>query len=291
MKALGTATLTHEIPAHRSVTTIVSREAITEALHESAPELYLDLEQGDERSTISISWTHDELEQLLNRASGDDILFTFDRDQLQLAFDDVEAHGFRERALVFTVAVAGALGSSAAIANAAPIIERGADGAASVATVQALATSSAPGITSNVHTPGLQTGDETSAAPASSVRAAAPSADSGVVSNVHTPGLQTGDEGSMAAAASVKLATEPKPAVSDAAVSNVHTPGLQIGPGESAASTPSISVKATGNGSDSEFLGISTQDATDALIAGGVLLAIAGATFAGTRRPGSARPA
>jgi hypothetical protein len=291
MEALGTATLTHEIPAHRSVTTIVSREAITEALHESAPELYLDLEQGDERSTISISWTHDELEQLLNRASGDDILFTFDRDQLQLAFDDVEAHGFRERALVFTVAVAGALGSSAAIANAAPIIEHGSDGAASIATVQSLATSSAAGITSNVHTPGLQTGDETSAAPSASVRAAAPSADSGVVSNVHTPGLQTGDEGSMAAAASVKLATEPQPAVSDAAVSNVHTPGLQIGPGETGASTPSISVKATGNGSDSEFLGISTQDATDALIAGGVLLAIAGATFAGTRRPGSARPA
>jgi hypothetical protein len=362
MEALGTATLTHEIPAHRSVTTIVSREAITEALHESAPELYLDLEQGDERSTISISWTHDELEQLLNRASGDDILFTFDRDQLQLAFDDVEAHGFRERALVFTVAVAGALGSSAAIANAAPIIEHGSDGAASIATVQSLATSSAAGITSNVHTPGLQTGDETSAAPSASVRAAAPSADSGVVSNVHTPGLQTGDEtsaapsasvraaapsagsgvvsnvhtpglqtgdegsmaaaasvklstepqpavsdaamsnvhtpglqtgdeGSMGAAASVKLSTEPQPAVSDAAVSNVHTPGLQIGPGETGASTPSISVKATGNGSDSEFLGISTQDATDALIAGGVLLAIAGATFAGTRRPGSARPA
>jgi hypothetical protein len=291
MEALGTATLTHEIPAHRSVTTIVSREAITEALHESAPELYLDLEQGDERSTISISWTHDELEQLLNRASGDDILFTFDRDQLQLAFDDVEAHGFRERALVFTVAVAGALGSSAAIANAAPIIEHGSDGAASIATVQSLATSSAAGITSNVHTPGLQTGDETSAVPSASVRAAAPSAGCSVVSNVHTPGLQTGDEGSMAAAASVKLSTEPQPAVSDAAVSNVHTPGLQIGPGETGASTPSISVKATGNGSDSEFLGISTQDATDALIAGGVLLAIAGATFAGTRRPGSARPA
>jgi len=291
MEALGTATLTHEIPAHRSVTTIVSREAITEALHESAPELYLDLEQGDERSTISISWSHDELEQLLDRASGDDILFTFDRDQLQLAFDDVEAHGFRERALVFTVAVAGALGSSAAIANAAPIIERGSDGAASVATVQALATHATPGITSNVHTPGLQTGDETSGAPASSVRAVTPSVDGGVVSNAHTPGLQTGDEGSMAAAASVKLAKEPQPAVSDAPVSNVHTPGLQIGPGESAGSTPSISVKATGNGSDSEFLGVNTQDVTDALIAGGVLLAIAGATFAGTRRPGSARPA
>lgn len=287
MEALGTALLTDEIPASRAITTIVSRVEIAEALRVSSPELFLDLEQGDEHSTVGIRWTHDELEQLLDRASGDDILFTFDRDQLQLAFDDVEAHGLRERALVFTVAVAGALGSSAAIANAAPVIERGSDGAASVATVQALASSSVGGVESNVRTPGLQIGDETSTAPASSVRVAAP--DTGLASNVHTPGLQTGDEGTMAAAASVKLANEPRPAVSDDIVSNVHTPGLQIGPGESTASTPAV--KATGGGSDSEFLGVDTRDATEALIAGGVLLAIAGATFAGARRPGSARPA
>jgi hypothetical protein len=320
MEALGTATLTHEIPAHRGVTTIVSREAITDALRESAPELYLDLERGDERSTISISWSHDELEQLLDRASGDDILFTFDRDQLELAFDDVEAHGFRERALVFTVAVAGALGSSAAIANAAPIIERGSDGAASIAAVQALATNSAPEFTSNVHTPGLQPVDDGSMAAAASVKLAkepqppvsdvtvsnvhrpglqlgpgesAPATNSATefTSNVHTPGLQPVDDGSMAAAASVKLAKEPQPPVSDVTLSNVHRPGMQLEPGDAAVSTPSISVKATGNGSDSEFLGVNTQDVTDALIAGGVLLAIAGATFAGTRRPGSARPA
>ena len=119
------------------------------------------------------------------------------------------------------------------------------------------------------------------------MRVAAP--DTGLASNVHTPGLQTGDEGAMAAAASVKLANEPRPAVSDDVVSNVHTPGLQIGPGESTGSTPAV--KASGAGSDSEFLGIDTRDATEALIAGGVLLAIAGASFAGTRRPGSARPA
>src|SRR5690348_13533226 len=168
MEALGTAVLTHEIPAPRAVTTIVSREAISDALRESSPELFLDLEQGEEHSTVGIRWTHDELEQLLDRATGDDILFSFDRDQLQLAFDDVEAHGLREKALVFTVAVAGAIGSSAAIANAAPVIERGGDSAASVSTVQALSANSAAAITSNAHTPGLQTGDETSPAPASS---------------------------------------------------------------------------------------------------------------------------
>lgn len=289
MEALGTAVLTTEIPASSAVTTIIPRVAIADALQDRSPKLFLDLEQGGERSTLGISWSHDELEQLLDRATGDDILFTFDRDQLQLAFDDVEAHGLREKALVFTVAVAGALGSGAAIANAAPTIERGSDGAASVATVQSLASSSIGGIESNVRTPGLQIGDETSAAPASSVRVSAP--DAGVVSNVHTPGLQTGDEGSMAAAASVKLATEPQPPVVDeSVVSNVHTPGLQIGPGEATGST-GAAVKVSAGSSDGQFLGVDTRDATDALIAGGVLLAIAGATFAGTRRPGSARPA
>jgi hypothetical protein len=287
MEALGTALLTDDIPATRAITTIVPRVQIQEALRISSPELFLDLEHGDERSTVGISWSHDELEQLLDRTNGDDILFAFDRDQLQLAFDDVEAHGLRERALVFTVAVAGALGSSAAIANAAPVIERGSDGAASIATVQALAVDSTGGITSNVRTPGLQIGDETSAAPASAVRVAA--TDTGLASNVHTPGLQSGDEGSMAAAASVKLAMEPRTAVADEVASNVHTPGLQIGPGEATGSTGAVKVSA--GSSDGEFLGVDTQDATDALIAGGVLLAIAGAAFAGTRRPGSARPA
>jgi hypothetical protein len=285
MEALGTALLTNEIPA-RAVTTIVPRVEIADALRYSSPELFLDLEHGDERSTVGISWSHDELEQLLDRANGDDILFAFDRDQLQIAFDDVEAHGLRERALVFTVAVAGALGSGSAIANAAPTIERGTDGAASVATVQALASSSVGGVESNVRTPGLQIGDKSSSVPAASARAATTSE---VASNVHTPGLQIGDEESMAAAASVKLANEPRPAVSDAVQSNVHSPGLQIGPEESIGSAPAVT--ATGAGSDSQFLGVDTRDATEALIAGGVLLAIAGATFAGARRPGSARPA
>jgi hypothetical protein len=289
MGTLGTALLTDEIPDTRAVTTIISRVAIADALRESSPELFLDLEHGNERSTVGIGWTRAELEQLLDRASGDDILFTFDRDQLQLAFDDVEAHGLREKALVFTVAVAGAIGSGSAIANAAPTIERDSGGSASIATVQALAASSIGDAASNARTPGIQIGDEAAPVAASSVRVASNATD--VMSNAHTPGLQIGDQGSMAAAASVKLATEPQaPVVDDTVVSNVHTPGLQIGPGETASST-GAAVNASAGSSSGEFLGVDTRDATEALIAGGVLLAIAGATFAGTRRPGSARPA
>jgi hypothetical protein len=348
METHGTALLTPEIPAGRAITAIVPRVEVTGALQDPAPQLFLDLEHGEERSSIAISWTHDELERLLDSASGDDIFFTFDSDELLAAFDDVEAHGLRERALVFTVAVAGALGSGATIANAAPIIDRGGDGAASVTAVQSLAADSIAttggasnartpglqigdeatkasgaasvqvakadgGIASNVHTPGLQTGDETSAAPTLSVKVAADTglasnvhtpgvqigdesstapaaasvkvaADTGLASNVHTPGLQTGDEASTApAAASVKVAAD------TGLASNVHTPGLQTGDETGVASTPAVHVSA--GGSDSEFLGIDSRDVTNALIAGGILLAIAGAGFAGTRRTGTARPA
>jgi len=305
VESQGTALLTDEIPAARAVTARISREEVAGALQDPEPQLYLDLERGEERSTIGISWSHDELEELFGRASGDDILFTFDRDELQRAFDDVEAHGLRERAMVFAVVAAGALGSGAAIANAAVPIEQGSSGA-SVAMVENMAASSVGGVASNVRTPGLQTGDEGSTASAASITAESTMAsaasiklaaepqpaavDSGVASNVHTPGVQIGPEESAASAASIKLSAEPRPAVVDSGVvSNVHTPGVQIGPGESTAATPSVRVSA--GSSDGEFLGVDTRDATEALIAGGVLLAIAGATFAGTRRPGSTRPA
>jgi len=260
METLGAARLADEIPTSQAVTAIISRQEVTEALRDpdSSPELYLDIDrQGEERSTIGISWSHDELEQLLGRASGDDILLTFDRDELQSAFDDVEAHGLRQKALIFTVAAAGALGSGATIANAAPSIEHGSGSVASVAAVQTMAADSIVtdgGTASNVRTPGLQTGDESSTAPASSVQLSTGSAavDTGLASNVRTPGLQTGDESSTA---------------------------------------PASSVKVSAGSSSGEFLGVPNKDVTDGLIAGGVLLAIAGATFAGGRRTGTARPA
>jgi hypothetical protein len=283
MEAHGTAVLTNEIPTNHAISTTVSRVEVADALHNEEPELFLDLDRGDEHATIGITWSHDELEKLLERASGgEDIVFTFDRDELTSMFDEVEAHGLREKALVFTVAVAGALGSSAAIANAAIPMEQGSGAAASAAAVHALAVESSAGITSAVHTPGVQLGDEAAAASASSLKVA--KTDAAAPSSIHTPGVQLGDGTASASASSLKVAK------TDAgAPSNIHTPGVQLGAGESTVSTPAV--KVSGSGSDSEFLGVNTQDVTDALIAGGVLLAIAGATFAGTRRPGSARPA
>lgn len=286
METRGTALLTHEIPAAHAITTTISREEIASVLQDrnATPELTLDLVYGEEQSTIGISWSYGELESLFERSSDEDIILTFDRNELQSLFDDVEAHGLRERALVFTVAVVGALGSGATIANAAPTIGDN-PGAASVASVESMAAQSIDGVASNVHTPGLQIVNESSTASAPSANvSAAKVADDTIMSNVRTPGLQTGDEVSSAPTASLRVS-----AGDGGIVSNVHTPGLQVGPGESVASTPSVRVSA--GSSSNDFLGIDTRDATEALIAGGVLLAIAGATFAGTRRPGSARPA
>jgi hypothetical protein len=121
--AVGTAHLTSTIPAQRAVGASVPRRQITDVLHEpdGAPELVLDVvaaERG-EHATISMTWSRNDLERLLEAASGDEVVLVFDRDELASAFGDVQAHGLRGRAAVFAVAAAGALGSGASIANAA----------------------------------------------------------------------------------------------------------------------------------------------------------------------------
>ena len=256
MEMHGMARLAEEIPAERAVTTLVPRHEIAGALADPAhsPELYLDLTRGEEEGTIGISWSHDELEQLLADATGDDVALTFDRDELQTIFDDVEAHGLREKGLVFAIAAAGALGSGATIANAAPALDHASSGA-SIAAVQTLAAESLAtdaGASSNVRTPGLQIGDEPPTQSADMATAHTTNADAGTPSNAHTPGLQIGD--------------------------TAATAGTSPVPG------------ATGS-SSGEFLGITSRDVTDGVIAGAVLLAIAGATFAGSRRTDTTRPA
>jgi hypothetical protein len=122
--AVGTAHLTGTILAERAVGANVPRRQITDVLLEpnGAPELVLDLvaAEGGEHATISMTWSREDLERLLEAASGDDVMLLFDRDELARTFDDVEAHGLRGRAAVFAVAAAGALGSGASIANAVP---------------------------------------------------------------------------------------------------------------------------------------------------------------------------
>jgi len=123
MEAVGTARLTDRIPAGRAVAASVSRREIRDILQDgdAAPELVIDVAAGDgsqEHGTISITWSREDLERLLEGATENDVVLTFDRNEVAAALDDVEAHGLRTHAAVFAVAAAGALGSGASIANA-----------------------------------------------------------------------------------------------------------------------------------------------------------------------------
>jgi hypothetical protein len=123
MEAEGTARLTDRIPAERAVAASVSRREIRDILQDgdAAPELVIDVAAGDgsqEHGTISITWSREDLERLLEGATENDVVLTFDRNEVAAALDEVEAHGLRTQAAVFAVAAAGALGSGASIANA-----------------------------------------------------------------------------------------------------------------------------------------------------------------------------
>ena len=140
METLGAAKLAKEIPAQRAVATIVRRDEITAVLQDpkASAELFLRVtsggpEEGDEQSVIAMTWSRDELERLLERATGEKVVLTFDRDELSQAIGDFEAHGLRERALVFAVAATSALGTGTAIANAMPTSDDG--GGAAVASI------------------------------------------------------------------------------------------------------------------------------------------------------------
>ncbi len=91
------------------LTTTIARSDVQTALAESEiPPLVLDIRRGDESSSVALTWKRDDLERLLGEATGDQIQLTFDSAAIEQAFDDVEAHGMREKAAIIAVAVAGA---------------------------------------------------------------------------------------------------------------------------------------------------------------------------------------
>ena len=73
-----------------------------------------------------MTWSRDELERLLEAGSENEVVLTFDQEELMSFLGDVEAHGMRTGAAVFAVAAAGALGTGASLANAS--IAGGGDG-------------------------------------------------------------------------------------------------------------------------------------------------------------------
>jgi hypothetical protein len=140
------------------LTTTIARSDVQTALAEAeVPPLVLDIRRGDESSSVALTWKREDLERLLGEATGDQIQLTFDRAALEEAFDDVEAHGMREKAAIIAVAVAGA----AAFAGGASAMPMGDGGGGPATPVVALSGPS-----------GVHLGDTTAAAPAEAPAAA-----------------------------------------------------------------------------------------------------------------------
>jgi hypothetical protein len=106
------------------IATSVSRSEIEEVLAtESEPiQLVLDVKrfsdgQSSESHTVAVSWERSDLERVLEEATSDQIVLTFDGEALRQAVEaDVEAHGLRELALTLAVAATAATGAGQATA-------------------------------------------------------------------------------------------------------------------------------------------------------------------------------
>ena len=280
MEAVGTARLTDRIPAERAVAASIPRREIRDVLAEAdaTPELTLDVVAGDgsrEHGTISITWSRDELERLLAGASGDEVVLTFDQNELRAALDDVEAHGLRTRAAVFAVAAVGALGTSAAIANASEVADTGGP----------VAASTAPAFTDASSGGGYATPSQGDAAALAALQArsegmnvqaaVSDSGSTGIVTDASTSGPAT-TAPTGAAAAAQALAARSAAMNQEYATTDAGSTGIVTDASTGGYATPPTS----DSGGSFQIQAPSTDDA---LIAGAALLAIAGAAFAARR--------
>ena len=213
-----------------------------------------------------MTWSRGELERLLEGAQGERVVLTFDSDELSEALSDVEAHGLRERALVFAVVATGALGAGVGIANAMPSADAGGPAY----------TSLAPATAADARVTDLSSSGGYAAAPVSAADAAMTDASSG--GGYAAPALAADALVSDVASASGYAA--PVAQAEASAAGSLRTDASSGGGYGVVEST----------GSSGEFLSIPQPDTKDALLAGAVLLTIAGATFASRRGSGTARP-
>jgi hypothetical protein len=310
VETLGAARLAKEIPAQRAVATIVPREEITAVLQDpdADPELYLRISgdgfgESDDSNVIAMSWSRAELEQLLEQATGDQIVLTFDRDELAGALGDVEAHGLRERALVFAVAAAGALGTGVGIANAMPSGDEGGPAITSVAPADMRVTDASSG--AGYAAPAAATDSDGIVSDAAS--------GAGYTAPVAAQDAMLTDASSAAGYTAATDASASDAIVSDAASGAGYTAPVaaQDAMLTDASSAAGYTAAAEGSGADTlrtdaslsggygtvdtgtsgSLFSVHSPSTTDGLLAGGILLAITGATFASRRHTGTIRPA
>jgi len=318
---VGTARLTDRIPAERAVAASFSSREIRDVLHEAdaTPELTLDVVAGDgspEHGTISMTWSRSDLERLLESASGEDVVLTFDRNELTAALGEVEIHGMRVRAAVFAVAVVGAIGTTAAVADAQVVGGEGGGPAPVAAT--------APAFTDASSTGGYTAASQGDAAAALQARSQALDEEYGATAALETRSLAMDEQAAASDAASGAMVTDASstggytaPSQSgDAAALQARSQALNeeygLTPGSQAAARAlearSVGMDEQAAVSDSASAGIVTDASTgggyvapptasiggggfelqapstdDALLAGAALIVIAGAAFAARR--------
>jgi hypothetical protein len=132
MEDTGTVRLVEGVPfdvSKRGVTATLRRSDIEEAARsaDGPAELMLDVTRGEgtdgEAHSLVVEWSQADLDRLLrDSGAADEVTIAFDRDEMAAAIDagaDVEAHGLREKALVFTV-VAVSAASTAGVVQARP---------------------------------------------------------------------------------------------------------------------------------------------------------------------------
>lgn len=110
-------------PEAGAIGTVVPRAefAETAARGEFPATLLLDLEaeEGAAQAQVAVDWDKDTLDQLLASTDDEEIALWFDERELAQAFDDIEAHGLRERTAILAIAVTAA-GAAATPALARP---------------------------------------------------------------------------------------------------------------------------------------------------------------------------
>ena len=290
-----------DVQAH-AVTATLPRSEVEEALRSGSSELVLDVTRvrdGDREQpeavtrTVSVLWDERALENVLESTTGEEVVLAFDRVELNEALEqaDVEAHGFREKALVLTVAAATAAGGLS-VGQAAAMPLEGTGGAAGVSSAQtSVEQIGGPVAAAGDRSPAETTGG---AVPASAIeQTGGPVAAAGDRSPAETTGgavpasaiEQTG--GPVAAAGDRSPAETTGGAVSEPAVGPVaaaadrspaETTGGAIPAGEAA---PAVPVSAP---ADSDTW-LPTPDPAAAALAGGLAaISITAAGFAIRRR-------
>jgi len=255
-----------------AITTRIPRSEIEEAAQADGPsDFFLDVARvrgGDREAEqrITVSWDPDDLEKLLRSTTEDEVVLTFNAEELARMFDepDVEAQGLREKIAVVTIAATTAAGISAGVASATvanPVSEGGGGGGTTAAFVTDT-TSSGPAASTEAATNAQFLTDATSSGPGASTEAGGGGTQFLTDATSSGPGASTEAAGSGA---------------------QFLTDATSSGPG---ASTEAASV--TGGGGGQSFL---DRNATEVALAGGLSLLILAAGFVGTRQRRGVQPA